>query len=145
MVRGTGAGGLDALHLEVLGEERGVLVVLVEVVRGEHDRDDRHVGVELHPHQAVDDGFGHELVAVDAAVDDEAGPDDGAVAAACAARRWAWRGISNDPGTAVEVDLVPGHAEGGDLREERVPAAVDDLLVPRGLHERQAQRRAALP
>ena len=49
------------------------LVVLVEVVRGQHNGDDGHVSLELDPRQGVDDGLGDELVAVDAAVDDQAG------------------------------------------------------------------------
>ena len=57
-------------------------LVLVELMGGEYGGDDRHAAVELHSHQATDDGFGDELVAVDAAVDDEAGGDDGAVAPA---------------------------------------------------------------
>ncbi len=56
-------GSFVALHLEMIGEEGLVHTMVMEVVRGEHRRDDWHVGVQLHPHQAVDHRFGHEFMA----------------------------------------------------------------------------------
>ncbi len=53
-------------------EEPDVVVVGMELVGCEHRRQHGHVGVELHAHQAVDHRLGDELVAVDAAVDDQA-------------------------------------------------------------------------
>ena len=58
---------LSSLDHEVLGEIALVLGVLVKVVRREHRREHRHAGVQLHPHQAVDDSAGNEVMAVDAA------------------------------------------------------------------------------
>jgi phosphomethylpyrimidine synthase len=69
-------GRLGTLLREVLAEVADVLVVLVEVMRRQHHGEHRHVGIELNPHQSVDDRSGHEFVAIDPAVSDERRRDD---------------------------------------------------------------------
>ena len=48
-----------------------MLTVLVEVMRGQHGGEHRHVRVELHAHERVYHRCRHELVPVDPAVDHE--------------------------------------------------------------------------
>ena len=64
-----------------------------------------HAGVELHAHQAVDDGGGDKLVAVDAAVDDEAAGDDRVGSCIWGERCQLLRrsGISKAPGTSYSL------------------------------------------
>ena len=78
----AGCRSLCALDLAMPSEEILVCGVFVEVVRGQHDRDDGYFGVELHPQDGGDDRFGDELVAVDATVDDEAGGNDCGISSA---------------------------------------------------------------
>ena len=115
-------------------EEGGVLRVLVEVVRGQYGGQDRDLGVQLHPHQSVDDGVRHELVAVDASVDDQGGADDGGVATAGGQALGVQRDLEGAR-DAVEVDVAGVDAQAGDLGEERVAAPVDQIAVPLGLDE----------
>ena len=49
---------LGALNDEMVVEELSVLVMLMKVLRRQHGRDDRHLGVELDTHQSLDDGVG---------------------------------------------------------------------------------------
>src|SRR5215469_15448325 len=79
---GAGYRRLGALYDKMVVEELSVLVMLMEVLRRQDGRYDRHLGVELNAHQPLDDGVGDELVPVDAAVDDEPGGDDGGIASA---------------------------------------------------------------
>src|SRR5258707_870601 len=58
---GAGLRDLAPLDLEVVVEEALVVGMLVEVVRGEDRGEDRHAGVELDAHQAVDDRLGDEI------------------------------------------------------------------------------------
>ena len=102
---------------------------------------DRDVGLELDVHQSLDDGLGDELVPVDAPVDDQAGTDDGGVAAAPGQKLGMKRDLEG-AGHPEQVDPVRADAEPGRLRHERVTAAVDDLLVPHGLDEGQADSPA---
>jgi hypothetical protein len=69
-------GRLGTLLREMLAEVADVLVVLVEVMRRQHHGEHRDVGIELNPHQTVDDRSGHEFVAIDPAVNDERRRDD---------------------------------------------------------------------
>ena len=71
------ARGFGALGDEVLGEEVAVRGVFVKVLRSQHHREHRHAGIELHAHQAFDDGMGHEIVAVNAAIDHQRASHDG--------------------------------------------------------------------
>ena len=50
------AGDVATLAHHVVGEEPHMIIVLVEMLRGEHTGEDRHVGVELDPHEAADHG-----------------------------------------------------------------------------------------
>src|SRR3546814_5931078 len=72
---------LLALHPEVLAKEGPMRILVVEMVRGEHHREDRPLGGQLHLHEGVDDRAGDELVPIDAAVDHEGRADAGGVAA----------------------------------------------------------------
>jgi hypothetical protein len=136
---GTGLSSFSALHLEVLTEEGLVFVVLVEVVRGEHCRNDRHVGVQLDAHEAIDHGLGHEIMAVDASIDHETGPDDRCVMTALGQSL----GVEGDlecTWDPEQIDLIATDAVPGDLLDERVPTLIDDVLVPRGLYEGEPNR-----
>jgi hypothetical protein len=118
----------------MIGEEVRMDAVLVEVVGSENGRDDGDVGIQLDPHQPVDDGLGDELVAVDTSIDDEPGADHGGIVTAPGQTL----GVEGDlecPGHPEKVDPAPVHPELGDLRQEGVPAAIDDVLVPFRLHE----------
>ena len=79
---GAGCRRLGALYDEMVVEELPVLVMLMEVLRRQDGRDDRHLGVELNAHQPLDHGVGDEFVPVDAAIDDEPGGDDGGIPSA---------------------------------------------------------------
>ena len=56
--------------------------MLVELVRGEDHGDDWHVRIELDLHEATNDRFGHELMPIDASVDNQSSSDDGSVPSA---------------------------------------------------------------
>ena len=92
-------------------------LVLVEVVGGEDGGDDRDAGIELHPHQAVDHRFGDELVAVDAAVDDQAGRDDRVVGAAFGEPLGVQRDLEG-PGHLEAVDCDSANPQLADLGDE---------------------------
>src|ERR1700757_1615978 len=79
---GAGRRRLGALYDEMVVEELFVLVMLMEVLRRQDGGDDRHLGVELHAHQPLDDGVSDEFMPVDAAVDDKPGGNDGGIASA---------------------------------------------------------------
>src|SRR5262245_15467347 len=136
---GASGGRFRTLDEEVLAKEALVLLVLMEALGGEHRRDDRHLGFDLHPHEAVDHGVGHELVAVDAAVDYEAGRDDRVVAARSGQQLRLQRYLKG-AGYLDEVDRRRAPAETAKLGHEGEPALIDDVLVPAGLHERDAAR-----
>ncbi len=129
------SGRLGALLDEVLREVVDVLVVLVEMVRGGHDREHRHVGVELYAHQPVDHRGGHEIVAVDAAVDHESGRDDRPVTPG---ERQTLCGERNLEGAGNLEELEGRGVEtvGADLLGESLAGLVDDVAMPGGLHER---------
>jgi hypothetical protein len=63
-------------------EELLVLVMLMEVLRRQDGRYDRHFGVQLNAHQPADHGFSDELVPVNATIDDKPGGNDGGIAPA---------------------------------------------------------------
>src|SRR6202047_324196 len=76
---GAGRRRLSALYDEMVVEELFVLIMLMEVLWRQDGGYDRHLGVELYTHQPLDDGVGDELMAVDAAIDDEPGSNDGGI------------------------------------------------------------------
>jgi hypothetical protein len=49
------------------------------LVRGADHGDDGHVRIELDLHEATNDPFGHELVPIDASIDNQPSPNDGSV------------------------------------------------------------------
>ena len=71
---------LGALYDEMVVEELSVLVMLMEILRRQDGRDDRHFGVQLNAHQPADDGFSDELVPVNATIDDKPGGNNSGIA-----------------------------------------------------------------
>jgi hypothetical protein len=63
----------------VLAKKRAVFVMFMKPLRRQYHGNHRHLCVELHPHQGVDDARRHEFVPIDAAIHDEAGGYDGAI------------------------------------------------------------------
>src|SRR5215472_2784320 len=130
----AGARGFAALHDEVIQEETLVLLVLVETLGRQHGGDHGYLGVELDPHQRGDHGIRHELVAIDATIDDEARRHDRHVPARLGQQlrlQWDLEGA----GHVEEVDTVLRDAEPLQLRRETLAASVDDVLMPARLHE----------
>ena len=118
----------------MLVEELRVRRVLVEVLRRQHGREHRHLGVELHAHQGVDHGAGHELVPIDAAVDDEAGGDDRGVATGLRQQLRLQRDLER-AGNVEHVHLPLREALCGNLLHEGEAALVDDVAMPARLDE----------
>ena len=127
----------------MLAEEALMLLMGMEALRRQHCRDHRHLGVELDAHQPRDHRLGDEFVAVDAAIDNEPGADDGGVAAGFRQQLRLQRDLEA-AGDFEEVDAAPCMAELGNLGGEAVAAAIDDLLVPAGLDEGDALAAAFL-
>ena len=65
----AGDGRFDAFHLEMLEKEPPVVVVIMEALRRQHRRDDRHLGRQLDAHERPDDRLGDEFMTIDAAID----------------------------------------------------------------------------
>src|SRR5215472_5717354 len=120
-------------------EELSVLVMLVEVLRRQDGRDDRHLRVELNAHQPLDDGVGDELVPVDAAIDDEPGGNDGGIAPDLGEQQRVQRNLQRS-GDLKEVDVAVGEPVLDDFGSERHAALIDNVLVPAGLHEGDPSR-----
>ncbi len=76
-------------------------------------------------------------MAVDAAIDDEAGGDDGGIASAPGKELRLQRDLEA-AGYREEIDTVVTDSELADLGDEGDPALVDDVLVPTGLDEGDA-------
>src|SRR6516162_1156283 len=125
---------LGALDDEMVVEELLVLVMLVEVLRRQDGRYDRHLRVQLNAHQSADHGFGDELMPVDPAIDHEPGGNDGGIAPAFGEQQRVQRNFQRS-GHLEKVDVRLTEPVLGDFGGERHPAAIDDLLVPAGLHE----------
>src|SRR3990167_111021 len=125
----AGLGDFGALLYKVLAVEAQVLFVLVKIARRQHGAEDGYIGVQLHAHEAVDDGGGDELVAVDAAIDDEAAGNDGVVTtAACQAL-----GMQRDlegAGHLEVVNLLGGNVVSLQFGFGGLGAAGDDVAVP---------------
>jgi len=125
----TGRGNLGALYDEMPGEEPQVFRVLVKLLRCQYGRENRHLGLKLDLHQCADHGVGHELVAVDAAVDDEAAGDDGHIAAGSSQLL----GVKRDLEGArdfKQVDRVTRDAAAGHFRQEGIAALIDHVRMP---------------
>jgi len=125
----------------VLAEEALVLLVLVEVARRQHRRHHRYLGVELHAHQRVDHRRADELVAVDAAVDDQAARDDGVVTPRTRELERQQRDLEG-AGHLVLVDLAWRRRTSVQLGEQGLFRLVDDVRVPGRADHRDAGRMA---
>src|SRR3984893_15006827 len=119
-----------------------MLVMLVEVLRRQDRRYDRHLGVQLNAHQPADDGVSDELVPVNATIDDEPGGNDGGIAPALGEQQRVQRNFQRS-GHLKEVNVSVVEAVLGDFGSERHAASIDDVLVPAGLHEGYPSRVAA--
>src|SRR6218665_2200893 len=73
---GASACGLRALDPKMLTEERLMLFPGMEMMGRQYRRKHRHVGIQLHLHQAFDHCLGDELVTIDTPVDHQTGGDD---------------------------------------------------------------------
>jgi len=87
-------------------EELLVLVMLMEVLRRQDVRYDRHSGVQPNPHQPTDHSVGDELVPVNTAIDDKPGSNDRGITPAfgelqCVQRNFQRSGLSPRPENAV--------------------------------------------
>ena len=130
----AGARGLGALDQEVFVEKAVMVRMRVEMMRGQHYRDDRHASVQLYAHQSVDDRAGHEIVAIDAAVDDQAGRDHGGVLAAPGQQSGVQRDFKH-AGDLEDIDVVRGMVQAPDLGQEADECLADDVGVPGSLDE----------
>src|SRR5262245_64618346 len=63
----------------MLSKEFSMLFVIVELLRGQYCRNDRHLYLELNLHQCRNDRLRDELMTIDAAVDYKSGGDHGLV------------------------------------------------------------------
>ena len=75
----TGYCCLGSLDLEVLMKKLVVRIVLMEMLRGEHEGYDRDFSIKLYPHQCVNDGLCDKLMPIDTTVDDKASSNDGGI------------------------------------------------------------------
>src|SRR5258707_554109 len=80
--RRTSRRRLGALDDKMVVEKLPVLLMLMEVLRRQDGRYDRHRGVELNAHQPADDGIGDKFVSVNTAIDDKPGGNNGGIAPA---------------------------------------------------------------
>jgi hypothetical protein len=74
-------GHFSPLHNEVLAKEVVMDFTFVELLGCEHGREHRNFGAELYLHERIDDGMCHELVPVNAAIDDQPCSDYRAISA----------------------------------------------------------------
>lgn len=126
--------GFTALDQEMLVEVIVMLAVRVEVMRGQHGREDRHFGLQLHLHQRRDDRLRHEVMTVDAAIDHQAAGDDAGILAGLG-QHLGVQGDFEGTGQFEEIDAGGGPAQLGHFLGEGDAALVDDVLVPAGLDE----------
>ena len=77
----SGLRRLAPLLDEVLAEDAVVMLGFLIVVRGERHRKHRHACVEADAHQSFHHGLGNEVMAVDAAIDNESSGCNGGVTA----------------------------------------------------------------
>ena len=69
-------GGLGPLDAKVPEEVVVMFLVFMKIVRRQYHRQHRNPGFQLHLHQAVDHRTGNKIVAVDAAINDQAGANN---------------------------------------------------------------------
>ncbi len=117
-----------------------MLGMLVELLRRQDSGDHWNFDFQLHRHEGVDDRMRHELVPIDAAIDDEAAGHDRDITTAAGQKL----GMQRDLEGArhfVEVNRRARNTAAGHLIEKGIPALVDDLAMPAGLHEGKPLRR----
>ena len=112
---------------------------LVELLRRQHRREYRHLGLQLHVHQRLDHGVGDEFVAVDAAVDHEARGHDRGVAPRLGEDLRMQRYLER-AGHLEQIDLRCADVARLDLFEEGDAAF---LAPPRGARTTARRRPAA--
>src|SRR4051812_24613237 len=120
-----GLRGFRTLDPEMVVEEALMQVMLMKMMRRQHHREDRHLGRELHLHQPADHRLGDELMAIDAAVDDEAGGDDRVIAPAARQLLRMQRDLEGAR-RGEDVDGRARYAERSDLVEETAMRLADD-------------------
>src|SRR3954471_13297463 len=136
---GAGFRDLNALDDEMLAEEVVMYGAVVELLRRQHGGEYRHLGLELYVHQRLDHGVGDEFVAVDAAIDDEAGGHDRGVAPRLG-EQLRMQGYLERTRHLEQIDLRARDVTRLDLLEERDTAFLDHVTVPGRLHERDTLR-----
>ena len=132
----AGLGGFLALLDEVLEIELPMLFVLVEMMGREHRGKHRHAGVELHPHQPVDDGLRHEIMAVDAAVDHKTAGHDARIPAGTG-QDLCVQGDFVGTGQCKDIDLAGRHAQTLEFGQERGAGLCNDVAMLAGVDERK--------
>ena len=111
---------------------------LLEMMRRQHDGEDRRVGRQLRLHQPGDHGLGDEFVPVDPAVDDEGRADDPVIEPGAGEPL----GRQGDLERAGDVEDVGDRLAVGPARQlfkEAEPGLIDDPVVPTRLDEGEAQ------
>src|SRR6266849_5142781 len=126
------AGQLLALGDHVRPKELLMIGMLVEVVRGQDGGQDGHLGLEGCLHDALQDGLRDEFMPVDPAVDHESARADRRVLARLGELLGHERDLQAARGRE-ELDATLVVPAPGELRDERLLAAVGDVRVPRGL------------
>src|SRR5882757_3614699 len=134
---GAGFRDLDALNDEMLAEEVVMYGAVVELLRRQHGGEYRHLGLELHVHQRLDHSVGDEFVAIDAAIDHEAGGDDRGVAPRLR-QDLRMQGYLERSGHLEHVDI--GDVTCFAFGEEGDAAFLDHVAMPGRLHEGDALR-----
>ena len=123
----------------MLEKELPVRIVLMKLTWRQHAGKDRHVGLKLDPHQAVDHRCRDKLMAVDAAVDDQATGDDG-VEATAATTTTATTATTRQPlgqqrdlegaGHLEELQAAFRYSAAVEFGLDRLGGAGDDVAVP---------------
>ena len=100
-------------------------------------RNDGHFGVEHNAHDAVDHGGRHELMAIDAAIDDQRGCDDCGIVAGLGHQLGLQRDFQS-AGNFDKIYVALGKARRFHFFKEAVAALVGDVFMPAGLNEGDA-------
>ena len=125
----------------MLEEELFVLAMLMEMMRRQHDREDRHFSLQLDRHDAVDDRFGDEVMTVDSTVDHKPCRDDDRIAAGFCEQF----GLEWNFKAAGDVDGIHGLRFDAQFIQrigERKVGLIDDVLVPTGADKGDPMRAA---
>ena len=123
---------LAPLDHEVVCVDAHVVRRFLKMMRRERDRQDRNTGLEAHLHQPVHHGTGHEVMAVDPAVNHQRGTGDRTVLP-CFSKVLCHERHLERAGNIEGINL-----RGGDQLGESVQRAVDDIGVPAGFDKGEA-------